>query len=71
MNERLEVVATVAGVRIGEPLTQHALDKLTALLIDDFISMVKHISATKYDVERAKARIIEMVTLSYGHTPKD
>lgn len=70
MNERLDVVATVAGIRIGEPVSEQALETLAALMIDDFISMVRHISATKYDVDRAKARIIEMVTKSYGYTPK-
>lgn len=67
MNNRIEIIADVAGVKVGECLTKDQLETLVTTILHDMLHYVHHVDSGKYtDVHSAVDRIEQIVREGYG-----
>ena len=67
MNDRIVVIAEIAGLKIEGTDQEAALDKFTKLLVSDCIDVIEHVdNPGKYNLSEAIDRIKAMLITYYG-----
>lgn len=62
----MEVVAEVAGIKIGEGITEEQLTKLVTTILHDILHYAHHVNSGKYDTKAAIERLDFLIKESYG-----
>ncbi len=68
MHARVEVVLDVAGIKLGEPITEEQATSLIEVVINDMLHYVHHVDSGKYTLHEAVDRISFLIRESYGLT---
>jgi hypothetical protein len=67
MNPRVEVVLDVAGIKVGDTVTEEQLETLIKVVINDMMHYVHHVDSGKYPtIHDAVNRINYLIRESYG-----
>ena len=67
MNDRTQLIADIAGIIPGQPITEPQIDALVELLVNDMMHYVHHVNSGKYPtVHQAVERINFLIRESYG-----
>lgn len=67
MHPRVEIISDIAGIKVGEPITEQQLELLVQTILHDMLHYVYHVNSGKYhDIKSATARIETIVREGYG-----
>jgi hypothetical protein len=67
MHPRTQVVADIAGLVPGQPVTEMQIEALVELLVNDMMHYVHHVDSGKYTtLHEAVERINFLIRESYG-----
>lgn len=67
MHQRIEIIADVAGIKVGDTITEELIEKLATTIAHDMLHYIFHVNSGKYeDVKTAITRIEQLIRESYG-----